>query len=100
MGSSAPCSPVGDALRCPKCGKTLTYQHSQGDGDQASHFYRCPKHGRLVLPAERHRSRGRSGRFSRAALILGMREQQGQFDTSGTWWFYFGGFSNETPDQG
>ena len=38
--------PFGITLKCPKCGAPLTYQHSQGE----VHFYRCPKHGRLVLP--------------------------------------------------
>ena len=38
--------PFGIPLQCPKCGAPLTYQHSQGD----MHFYRCPTHGRLVLP--------------------------------------------------
>ena len=33
-------------LNCLKCGTRLVYRHSQGD----THFYRCPKHGVVVLP--------------------------------------------------
>lgn len=33
-------------LNCPSCGAKLTYTHSQRD----THFYRCPRHGVVVLP--------------------------------------------------
>ena len=38
--------PFGIPLRCPKCGQRLTHQYSQGE----THYYRCPTHGRLILP--------------------------------------------------
>jgi uncharacterized Zn finger protein (UPF0148 family) len=38
----------GFPVNCPKCGTPLSYVRTDGD----THFYRCPRHGSLVLPPD------------------------------------------------
>ena len=42
----------GFPLKCPKCGYPLAYVRSEGTADiyQATHSYRCPRHGVVILP--------------------------------------------------
>jgi hypothetical protein len=39
-------------LKCPECGSKLVYVRSEGPADiyQATHFYRCRRHGVVILP--------------------------------------------------
>ncbi len=49
VGDTLPwvCDP-GFPLNCPKCGTRLVYIRTDGD----THFYRCPRHGSLILPPD------------------------------------------------
>jgi hypothetical protein len=42
----------GFPVNCPKCGAALVYVRSEGPTDiyAATHFYRCWRHGVVVLP--------------------------------------------------